>query len=68
MGLGLIAAMTAALERRGAPKLTAHVAAELGTLALGFAYERWGESTNHDDFGDIAQRTLGELHAASAQC
>ena len=67
-GLGLTASMTDALKRRGVPGLTSCVAAELGALALKIAYERWSDTTNGDEFSDVARRTLGELHAASALC
>ena len=65
-GLGLIASMTDALKRRGVPDLTARVAAELGALAWKIAYERWIDTPDGDDFGEIARRTLGEVQAASA--
>jgi AcrR family transcriptional regulator len=67
-GLGLIASMTDALERRGVPHLTSCVAAELGALAGKIAYERWSDPANGDEFSDVARRTLGELRAASALC
>ena len=63
-GLSLTAAMTSALEHRGIPDLTACVAAELATLAWKIAYERWTNTTDGDEFSDLARRTLGELHAA----
>jgi AcrR family transcriptional regulator len=66
-GLGLIAAMTEALKRRGVPDLTACVAAQLAALALKTAYERWSDTAN-DEFSAVARRTLGELQAASALC
>ncbi|MEU5851752.1 TetR/AcrR family transcriptional regulator [Saccharopolyspora shandongensis] len=67
-GLGLTAAMVDALERRGVPGLTARVAAELGALAWKLAYERWSDTTNRDNFGELARRTLTEVQAASALC
>ncbi|TQS23748.1 TetR/AcrR family transcriptional regulator [Microbispora sp. KK1-11] len=67
-GLGLTASMTDALRRRGVPGLTAYVAAALGALALKIAYERWSDTTDGDDFGEVARRTLGDLHAATALC
>ncbi|MEU0504469.1 helix-turn-helix domain-containing protein [Nocardia sp. NPDC005998] len=67
-GLGLTAAMVDALERRGVPGLTARVAAELGALAWKLAYERWSDTTNGDNFGELARRTLTEVQAASALC
>jgi AcrR family transcriptional regulator len=67
-GLALTATITAALKRRGVPDLTANVAAELGALALKIAYERWSDTTNGDDFGDVARRSLGDVQAATASC
>jgi len=43
--LRLIATMTDALTRQGAPELAARVAAQLGALALTIAYERWSSQT-----------------------
>lgn len=67
-GLGLTASTTDALKRRGVPDLTACVAAQLGALTLKIAYERWSDTTNGDQFSDLAQQTLSELRAASALC
>ena len=67
-GLGLTAAMTDALKRRGVAGLTACVAAELGSLAMKIAYDRWSDPANDEDFGEAARRTLGDLQAASALC
>jgi AcrR family transcriptional regulator len=66
--LALTAAMTDALNVRGVPDLTARVAAELGALGMTIAYERWSESTDGDEFGDVARRTLSELQEATATC
>jgi AcrR family transcriptional regulator len=65
-GLGLTAAMTDALTRRGIPEVTSCVAAQLGALAMGIAYERWSDAADGEDFGDVARRALGEVRAASA--
>jgi AcrR family transcriptional regulator len=61
-GLALAAAMTDALRRRGSPELTASVAAQLGVLALGLAYERWSEAPGHDvaDQDDVGQDVVGQ--------
>lgn len=67
-GLHLTAAMTDALIGRGIPDLTARVAAELGALALNIAYDGWADSTDGDDFGDLARRALDQLYAATADC
>lgn len=67
-GLGLTASMIDALKRRGVPALTARVAAELGALAWEIAYERWIDTANDDEFGEVARRTLSEVQAASALC
>jgi AcrR family transcriptional regulator len=66
--LGLIASMTDALKRRGVSDLTSCVAADLGALTLKMAYERWSDTTNGDEFSEVARRMLGELRAASALC
>jgi AcrR family transcriptional regulator len=67
-GLGLTRAMAGALEARGVPQLTACVAAEMGALAWKIAFERWSDTANPDEFGDIARRALREVQAASASC
>jgi AcrR family transcriptional regulator len=67
-GLGLTASMIDALKRRGVPDLTSRVAAELGALAWKIAYERWSDTTNGDDFNEVARRALNEVQAASALC
>jgi AcrR family transcriptional regulator len=65
-GLALTAAIAEALDRRGVSDLTSRVAAELGALAMTIAYEQWSDSTNGDEFAEIARRTLNELQAATA--
>jgi AcrR family transcriptional regulator len=67
-GLGLTASMTEALNRRGVPGLTSCVAAELGALSLKITYERWVDTTNGEEFSEVARRTLNELQAACALC
>jgi AcrR family transcriptional regulator len=67
-GLGLIASMARALERRGVPGLTSSVAADLGALAWKIAYERWSDPANGGDFGEVARRALDEVQAASSSC
>jgi AcrR family transcriptional regulator len=66
--LSLTTSMIDALKRRGVADLTAHVAAQLGSLAWKLAYDRWIAAPDREDFGEIARRTLGELQAASALC
>ncbi|GAA4232949.1 TetR/AcrR family transcriptional regulator [Actinomadura meridiana] len=66
--LSLTASMVDALKRRGVPDLTARVAAELGALAWKIAYERWRDTANDDDFGQLARRILNDVRAASARC
>ncbi len=66
--LGLTASMTDALRRREVCDLTAHVAAELGSLAWKIAYDRWIDAPDGKDFSEIARRTIGELQAASDSC
>jgi len=65
-GLGLIAAMTDALRRRGVPDLPSSIAAQLGALAVKIAYDRWIDAAGGEEFGAVAQRTLSELRAATA--
>jgi AcrR family transcriptional regulator len=65
-GLGLTAAISAALERRGVAGLTARVAAELGALAWKVAYERWSETAKSDEFSKVARRALREVQAAAS--
>lgn len=65
-GLRLTGSMIEALQRRGVPELAASVAAELGALAWGIAYERWSDTANREEFGDLASRTLGEVRATTA--
>ena len=65
-GLGLLATMIDALNRRGVPDLACRVAAELGALAWKIAYERWSETADGDEFGEVARRTLAEVQAAGA--
>jgi AcrR family transcriptional regulator len=67
-GLGLTASMADALTRRGVPRVTSRVAAELCALAWKIAYERWSDTANGDDFSELARRALGEVQAASALC
>lgn len=67
-GLGLTASVTDALKRRGVLDLTSRVAAELGALTLQIAYQRWSETTNGDEFSEVARRTLSDLQAAIALC
>jgi AcrR family transcriptional regulator len=66
--LGLITSMTDALKRRGVPDLMARVAAELGVLAAGIAYERWTETNLGEDFSEIARRALSDVQASAALC
>ena len=61
-GLGLTASMTDALKRRGVPDLASCVAAELGALTLKIAYERWSDTANGDDFGEV-----GGQHSATCE-
>lgn len=63
-GLGLTTSMTDALTSRRVADLTARVAAELGTLALGIAHERWTETTKGDEFSAVARRALSDVQAA----
>ena len=63
--VGLAAAMTDALQKRGVPDLAASLAAELGVLAFKRAAARWAEPANQQELGELARQSLQELHAAS---
>ena len=66
--IGLAAAMTAALVARGVPDPTAHLAGELGVLALKQGYAHWSEG-NRDDGTGLAPHALAalqDLRAATA--
>ncbi|MEU0796361.1 helix-turn-helix domain-containing protein [Amycolatopsis sp. NPDC005961] len=65
-GLGLTAAMTEALERRGVPDPASRVAAQLGALVMALAYERWCEPGGDTEFGAAARQALREVQAATA--
>ncbi len=66
--VGLAAAMTSALAARGVPDATAHLAAELGVLALKRGYAEWSEGDREAEHGlaYYALAALNELRAASA--
>jgi AcrR family transcriptional regulator len=65
--IGLAASMTDALRRRGVPDLTSSVTAQLGTLTLKIAFDRWIAAANTADFGPLARQVLSEVRAAAAQ-
>ncbi len=58
--VGLAAAMTAALAARGVPDPTAHLASELGVLALKQGYASWSQSDRNDTAG-LAHHALTAL-------
>jgi AcrR family transcriptional regulator len=62
----LTEAVTAALEKRGVPDLTAGLAAELGIRAYYRAYEQWADSPGEQTLTDFTRHSLNELRAASA--
>jgi AcrR family transcriptional regulator len=64
-GLGLTAAMSDALQRRGVPALAAAVAAQLGALAWKISYDRWHDWNDAEEFGELARRTLSALRAVN---
>ncbi|XVU29152.1 TetR/AcrR family transcriptional regulator [Actinoplanes sp. CA-054009] len=66
--VGLAAAMTAALIDRDVPDPVAHLAAELGVLALKRGYAAWSEGDRDDEKGlaPYALAALGDLRAATA--
>jgi AcrR family transcriptional regulator len=62
----LIEAVTAALEKRGAPDLCAGLAAELGIRAYYRAYDQWADSAGEQTLADFTRHSFNELRAASA--
>jgi AcrR family transcriptional regulator len=64
--IALTEAVTAALEKRGVPDLTAGLAAELGIRAYYRAYEQWADTSGEQTLTDFTRRSLDELRAASA--
>jgi AcrR family transcriptional regulator len=65
--IGLAASMTDALRRRGVPDLTSSVTAQLGTLTLKIAFDRWIAAAGTADFAPLARQALSEVRAAAAQ-
>lgn len=65
--IDLTASMTDALRRRGVPDLTSSVTAQLGTLTLKIALDRWITAADTTDFAPLARRVLSEVRAAAAQ-
>jgi len=64
--IALTEAVTAALEKRGVPDLTAGLAAELGIRAYYRAYEQWADSPSEQTLTEFTRHSLDELQAASA--
>ncbi|WP_134738787.1 TetR/AcrR family transcriptional regulator [Nocardioides sp. 503] len=66
--VGMATAMTDALVARGVPDPTAHLAAELGVLALKRGYAEWSEGDRGDEGGlaPHALAALDDLRAATA--
>ena len=66
--VSLAAAMTTALMARGVPDPTAHLASEMGVLALKRGFAAWTESVQNatDELAPHTLTALNELRAASA--
>lgn len=65
--VGMAAVMTEALEARGVPQVSAHLAAELGVLAFKRGYASWSEGDRSDEaLAPHTAAALQELIAASA--
>jgi AcrR family transcriptional regulator len=64
--IGLTEAMTAALEKRGVPYLTASLAAELGIRAFDRAFGQWADPSGHQALTELTRQALGELRAVTA--
>lgn len=62
----LATSIEAALRERAVAAPAARLAAELGVLAFGAASEGWADSTNGQDFAELARRALAELRTAAA--
>jgi AcrR family transcriptional regulator len=58
--VGMAAAMTAALEARGVPEATAHLASEMGVLAFKKGYARWSDEDGSED-AELAPHVLTAL-------
>ncbi|MFI0773421.1 helix-turn-helix domain-containing protein [Streptomyces sp. NPDC021212] len=67
-GVSLTASMARAMAHRDLPDLVARATAELGSLALKIAYERWSDVGNTDEFSAIARQALSEVRAAASIC
>ncbi|GAA4103363.1 TetR/AcrR family transcriptional regulator [Nonomuraea soli] len=65
--VGMAAAMTEALTRRGIPEITARVAAELGVMAFNLGFSRWTGPVDGDpgELAPLTRAALHELHAAA---
>lgn len=61
-----LAAITGALRKRGVPDQAAVVAAGLGALAFGRAFDRWTEPDCAQSFPDLARQELRDLYTAAA--
>jgi AcrR family transcriptional regulator len=64
--LGLVAATSAALEKRGVPELTAGLAAELGLRAFDRGFAQWADPANHQPLTELTRQSLDEIRAATA--
>ncbi|MDX6354404.1 MAG: hypothetical protein QOF98_1307 [Streptomyces sp.] len=64
--IGLAAAMTDALHKRGVPEPTASLAAELGIRAFYDAFRQWTDPANQQPLTDLARHALDDLRAATA--
>jgi AcrR family transcriptional regulator len=64
--VGLAAAMTEALEDRGVPETTAHLAAELGVLAFRRGWTVWSQTADDTELATHALAALEEIKAATA--
>jgi AcrR family transcriptional regulator len=62
----LTSAMAEALRARGVPEPVAGLAAEVGSLTLAMAFERWVSPASWDDFAALAREALEELRKAAA--
>ena len=64
--LGLVAATSAALQKRGVPELTADLAAELGLRAFDRGFAQWADPASHQPLTEFTRQSLDEIRAATA--
>jgi len=64
--LGLVAAASAALEKRGVPELTAGLAAELGLRAFDRGFAQWADPASRQPLPALTRQAFDDLRTATA--